>query len=409
MDNLFENTEITEDPVVIKKRENKTLRKYYISTLWKLIVAILSIFVTQIAVVAVMALIAFVFQAVIKKQQFDFAPLQGYATYLSVLIGDFVGMLVLIICTLKNDKTKIHEFQKLSFGKWLIIFLCSYGVVGIGSIIGSLTTALLYSPFTILEVLSDKGMLFSSINYHFGAGGNMASDLMTMSSSWGYIILGVFVIGIFVPIMEEIIFRKLLIDNMSKYGISAAILVSALLFGLYHGNLSQFFYAFGLGIIFGAVYAYSGKVIYTILLHISINLYSSGVLIVLNNLINKNARAQITYALQQFQNGAITIDKYLQLSSDLVMEYPVSYGLVSVLYALAYGLVLLLEFVGFIVLIVFTVKHIKNRKQLVKGKAGSIKAAIFNWASIVVMGICACLFIFTFIGRVANSLITIFS
>ena len=107
-----------------------------------------------------------------------------------------------------------------------------------------------------------------------------------MNRSWSFVFLGVLVVGILAPIVEEIIFRKLLIDNMSKYGIVASVTISAFLFGLFHGNLAQFFYAWALGIIFGFVYVYTGKIIYTILLHMSGNLVSSGIIVDVYNMVN---------------------------------------------------------------------------------------------------------------------------
>lgn len=73
------------------------------------------------------------------------------------------------------------------------------------------------------------------------------------------------------PMLEELVFRKLLIDRMAPYGGKLAVVLSALLFGLFHGNLSQFFYAFGLGLAFGYIYLNTGRIRNTILAHMCIN------------------------------------------------------------------------------------------------------------------------------------------
>ena len=80
---------------------------------------------------------------------------------------------------------------------------------------------------------------------------------------------------ILAPVIEEYIFRKQLIDRMHIYGEKLAVLTSALMFGLFHGNLSQFFYAFALGLVFGYVYLKTGKLRYSIGLHMLINLNGS--------------------------------------------------------------------------------------------------------------------------------------
>ena len=77
------------------------------------------------------------------------------------------------------------------------------------------------------------------------------------------------------PIAEELFFRRVLIDRLRKYGDMPAILVSAAIFGLSHGNFSQFFYAFFLGLVFGAVYCSTGRLRYGIGLHMAINFFGS--------------------------------------------------------------------------------------------------------------------------------------
>ena len=73
-------------------------------------------------------------------------------------------------------------------------------------------------------------------------------------------------------VVEEIAFRKLIIDRTVQFGEKNAVLFSAMIFGLMHGNFYQAFYAFGIGLVFGYIYTRSGKIRYTIILHIIFNL-----------------------------------------------------------------------------------------------------------------------------------------
>ncbi|MDC7294899.1 CPBP family intramembrane metalloprotease [Butyrivibrio sp. DSM 10294] len=73
------------------------------------------------------------------------------------------------------------------------------------------------------------------------------------------------------PICEELTFRKFLVDRTVRFGEKTAVLMSGLVFGLYHGNFSQFVYAFVLGAFFAYVYLRTGKIIYTILMHMFVN------------------------------------------------------------------------------------------------------------------------------------------
>ena len=87
--------------------------------------------------------------------------------------------------------------------------------------------------------------------------------------------LRVLVMVILAPIIEEYIFRKQLIDRMNIYGEGLAVVTSALMFGLFHGNLSQLFYAFALGLVFGYVYLKTGRLRYSVGLHMLINFLGS--------------------------------------------------------------------------------------------------------------------------------------
>ncbi len=92
-------------------------------------------------------------------------------------------------------------------------------------------------------------------------------DFITGESIW----LKILVMVILAPIMEELIFRKQLIDRMAPYGGKLAVVCSAMLFGLFHGNFNQFVYASALGLVLGYVYLKTGKLRYSIGLHMGVN------------------------------------------------------------------------------------------------------------------------------------------
>ena len=54
-----------------------------------------------------------------------------------------------------------------------------------------------------------------------------------------------------------------------------AVLLSGLMFGLFHGNLAQFAYAFSLGAFLAFIYVRTGRVVYTIVLHMGVNFIGS--------------------------------------------------------------------------------------------------------------------------------------
>lgn len=84
-----------------------------------------------------------------------------------------------------------------------------------------------------------------------------------------------FVMALLAPALEEWIFRKLLVDRTIRYGEGTAIFLSGLMFGLFHGNLNQFVYTFLVGAFWAFIYVKTGRLRYTIYLHMALNFMGS--------------------------------------------------------------------------------------------------------------------------------------
>lgn len=89
------------------------------------------------------------------------------------------------------------------------------------------------------------------------------------------LILTLIFVGILSPIIEEMMFRGIMLNKLRRYGDKVAIVTTALLFGLFHANFSQFFYATVLGLIFAYVTLKTGTIKYSIILHIFVNTMGS--------------------------------------------------------------------------------------------------------------------------------------
>jgi len=75
------------------------------------------------------------------------------------------------------------------------------------------------------------------------------------------------------PILEELLFRGIILDGLlKKYTPTKAILISSLLFGLVHLNPWQFVTGFVMGIFLGWVYYKSRSILLSIIIHASANL-----------------------------------------------------------------------------------------------------------------------------------------
>lgn len=84
-----------------------------------------------------------------------------------------------------------------------------------------------------------------------------------------------FVMVLLAPALEEWIFRMLLVDRTIRYGEGTAIFLSGLMFGLFHGNLNQFVYTFLIGAFWAFIYVKTGRLRYTIYLHMALNFMGS--------------------------------------------------------------------------------------------------------------------------------------
>lgn len=77
--------------------------------------------------------------------------------------------------------------------------------------------------------------------------------------------------SIFAPVWEELLFRGYVLRTLRPYGKRFAVLCSALLFGLFHGNLLQTPYAVIMGLILGYV-TVEYSILWSVLLHMFNNL-----------------------------------------------------------------------------------------------------------------------------------------
>ncbi|MDH6535488.1 CPBP family intramembrane metalloprotease [Parabacteroides sp. 52] len=95
---------------------------------------------------------------------------------------------------------------------------------------------------------------------------NLLEDMFIDMSGNLFGILAVVIVG---PIMEELLFRGTFMRLfMQKLSPAQAIFVSALIFGLVHGNPAQVVNAFFIGLLLGWIYYKTGSLLPVILIHI---------------------------------------------------------------------------------------------------------------------------------------------
>lgn len=180
------------------------------------------------------------------------------AWFIAPMLPMYLVSMPLMIFLIRRVPAVPVEKHTMTFRQWLTAFFMCYAIVYLSNLVGS------GLAFVIGMV---KG---SPVN-------NTLTDIVTDTNPW----TTVFFMVLCAPFFEELIFRKLLIDRTVKYGEKTALLFSGIFFGLFHGNLNQFAYAFMLGLFWGFIYIKTGKVLYSICMHMIVNFLGSVVSIFL--------------------------------------------------------------------------------------------------------------------------------
>ena len=81
------------------------------------------------------------------------------------------------------------------------------------------------------------------------------------------------------PVIEEIIFRGIIFNDLRAHvNVAAAVVIQAVIFGLFHMNLLQGIYAGMIGLAFGVIYVWTKSIFASMTAHITFNILGSGLL-----------------------------------------------------------------------------------------------------------------------------------
>lgn len=215
------------------------------------------------------SVLTFLVQLIVRRIAVLIAPEQMSDINVALFVSSAANYLIampLLVCMVRRIPTVHLPQHKMGVGKWLVAFLMSYVLMYLANLVGLFLTG----AFGVIK------------------GSPVANPLEQVVSGLSPV-TALIVMVILAPIVEEYIFRKVLIDRMAAYGEGVAIVLSGLMFGLFHGNLNQFAYAFGLGVFFGFIYVKTGRLRYTVLLHATINFMGSipGILMLESDFFNQ--------------------------------------------------------------------------------------------------------------------------
>ena len=180
----------------------------------------------------------------------------AYSRYIVTLTG-ITGLLVMIPCALFYRKDRRNRIigglisidrEKSGIPEILLLFLTGAG----------------FAQYVNLFV----GILQSYFNY------TAYSESMERMTNGKSLVILILWRGIVAPIAEEMIFRWLIYLRLRDHlGIITSGVISAGIFGIYHGNWAQGLYAFIMGMIFAYLLEMGGNLWVSIFLHAGANIW----------------------------------------------------------------------------------------------------------------------------------------
>lgn len=177
-----------------------------------------------------------------------------YGTLLLIIQVSYylVGLALMKLVLIGIPRDPLPRRTRLRGTDMLQFMLMGFGLLVLGAVLGNL------SSLAVAELID-------------GSAVNPIDDMLSDVPVWVTAVLTL----VLAPIFEEVIFRRLTLDVLRPFGDRTAAVVSGVLFGLFHMNISQFFYAALLGFVLSYLMLRTNNLWYPILLHFFINLVGS--------------------------------------------------------------------------------------------------------------------------------------
>lgn len=179
------------------------------------------------------------------ERMMDFVTSNGWGYILAILVGTGILLIWKKPRFIRNEV--FAKGRKMTFVDFIQLF-CAF--VSVQMFLQLFATALEW----LLNLVGLSAM--------------QALEAASITSTGVSMFLYVTLIG---PIAEELLFRGLVLRILRPYGKQMAIFVSALFFGLFHGNIVQSPFAFLLGLVLGYI-TVEYSIVWAIVLHIINNL-----------------------------------------------------------------------------------------------------------------------------------------
>ncbi len=215
--------------------------------------------VGQVACVNILALIIMSFVMIALAGTASPADIEDYFMNSSLNMG-ITGLCYMLVniaiyfigCKVTNiDRSSLYKTQNLKFSTML-----RYSVI-----------AIFLQMFSAL-LANFAGTLIDTV---FGTDIYTMLDDTPVSQSAEKLIVTMLYTCIIAPITEELVVRGFVLKNVSRVSQTFGIFVSAVIFGLMHGNIPQFILAFTVGVFLGYVTIKHNSIVPSIILHMIVN------------------------------------------------------------------------------------------------------------------------------------------
>ena len=236
----------------------------------------------------------------------DYAALISNTTIVTLVSSAaqyLIAFPIFFLITKDMTTSEKKEKKALSLSEGVILFSIAEVLMFVGNMIGNFFNTVIG---TLIQNDPENGI----------------AEILENTPVW----LTFVVVVVIAPIVEEVIFRKILIDRLSIYGDRVAIIFSAVAFGLMHANLYQLFYATLIGALLGYVYTSTRDVKHTIGIHAAANFFGGTLPLLVNRtgdyLSKLTSDAQLISIAEE-----LTSSLYVNVQAGLLMA-----GIVAIMY-----------------------------------------------------------------------------
>ncbi|WP_350300891.1 CPBP family intramembrane glutamic endopeptidase [Peribacillus frigoritolerans] len=196
-----------------------------------------------------------------------------YITILIMIIFPFT-QLILQELSLQISKQLFFFLSKLVIIYVLFLFLKKKKVT-----LSSIRLKKVHIKYILLGILMGITvhmitMFFGRIQYYLLTGEWLTAEKIVgtlMESNENISFYSIMMIGFSVAISEEILFRGILLKQYQRMNIKSAIILSALIFSIYHMTVGNLVFAFVMGISFALLTIYTGSIVPAIFYHFVVN------------------------------------------------------------------------------------------------------------------------------------------